>query len=178
MVCMTNSLWLLIEMQFVAGFQIGCIVFTSTAHRLHMMKSNNRTINLLSSLQVFWQNVKYVTQNYLWTYAAFLSPYMIYLCSDFNDREIIGKIIVFTCLVVWFAFGLYVSSQPKFVAVIAVLFLCSQHAYFTDHFQLDLILTLSCVLLMCIKQYSKRYYFAILQQLNDNPNNKDNARTS
>lgn len=136
----------------------------------------NQTINLLSPLQLLWQNLRYVMKTYFLSHVLFTSPYMVYLIMHPISNGLTGEVIVFSCLIAWFGNGLYKTRQPKFVAVIAILFIWSQQAYFAGNHQLDIFLTVTCILLMCVKQYCNRYYFAILQQLNDSQSDKDNAR--
>jgi hypothetical protein len=111
-------------------------------------------------------NVKYAFEHYFLTHIVFTLPYSVYAVVTGDISSTFSQMLAYACLVIWFAFGLYKTRQPKFVATIAVLFILSQYMYFAEHHTADVILTLICVLLMCIKQYTDWYRFAVIYYFN------------
>jgi hypothetical protein len=66
----------------------------------------------------------------------------------------------YTALTCWFAYGLFKTRQKGFVGIIALLFIGSQWTFYNGMYDIDRWLTLSCFLIMCVKQYLWRHGFA------------------
>lgn len=114
----------------------------------------NKKIDL--KLLLFW-NLKYIYRKYFLTHVLFCLPHLYVINNMPEYRDYSGVL----CVSLWFAYGLYKTTQPIFVGLIAVLFISSQIAYDTGYHLADLLLTLTCVLIMCVKQYYGRYSFGL-----------------
>lgn len=130
------------------------------------MKQSNPPALLMTELKILMYNVQYAIKHYLYSHLIFMLPITVYIILTNDLDSGFNQSIAYSCLVAWFAYGLYRTQQRKFVATIAALFIWSQYAFYAEAYTLDVILTSICVILMCIKQYVYRYHFAITHFMN------------
>ncbi|GAA5138434.1 hypothetical protein [Thalassotalea piscium] len=130
--------------------------------------------NHANPLTVFILNVRYAFKYYFLSHVLFCAPYIaVVMLLDVSDG--IEQALGYASLVTWFSYGLYVTRQKVFVAVIGILFMVSQWAAYQDLAQLDMTLTLICVLIMAVKQYQGCAYFALLYDIENQVKNKENS---
>lgn len=102
-------------------------------------------------------NIKYVYRKYFLTHILFLIPHL-YVIKNMPEYSDYSGVL---CICLWFAYGMYKTQQPIYVGLIAMIFISSQIAYDTGYHLTDLVLTFTCVLIMCVKQYQGRYTVSV-----------------
>lgn len=130
------------------------------------MQTINLT-NLANPLNLLVLNVRYVLRKYVVAYLLFTLPYSLYTVLVMHKSALTDQFFGYITLCAFFFYGLIKTKQPSYVIASGILMFCHQYDFFAGAQQHTFEITVSVLLLITLKQYQRRTYFAILVLMED-----------
>ena len=114
----------------------------------------------MNSTTLFLLNICYFFSRYFVSLVAFTITYvwvLLEMGSELAYQTTWVKILGYLSITAWFAWGLKITCQPKFLFACWFLMMGAQAAAFSDYTATNVLLTCVCVVLCLSKLYLTRH---------------------